>query len=133
MPRINAQVISDEPGFVYRANLRTPRLLNDPSVKRIDQHLLTVPMIASALRDQAVCAVVVWSPRFGRDLPGLCAAHAVGDREEGWGDHERVFIGAALAPNVTDAYLFDHAKGHWRSLTPRSGIRCRRCGSCRPP
>jgi Dolichyl-phosphate-mannose-protein mannosyltransferase len=70
LPR-NAQVISDEPGFVYRANLRTPRLLNDPSVKRIDQHLLTTPMIARAARNPAVCAVVVWSARFGRDLQGL--------------------------------------------------------------
>jgi hypothetical protein len=70
LPR-NAQVISDEPGFVYRANLRTPRLLNDPSVKRIDQHLLTTAMIARAARSPAVCAVVVWSARFGRDLPGL--------------------------------------------------------------
>src|SRR4029077_4579869 len=70
LPR-NAQVLSDEPGFVYRANLRTPHLLNDPSVKRIDQHLLTTGMIADAARDPAVCAVIVWSDRFGRDLPGL--------------------------------------------------------------
>ena len=64
-------MISDEPGFVYRADLRTPRLLNDPSVKRIDQHLLTTDMVADAARDPDVCAVVVWSDRFGRDLPGL--------------------------------------------------------------
>lgn len=70
LPR-NAQVISDEPGFVYRANLHTPPLLNDPSVKRIDQHLLTTAMVARAARNPAVCAVVVWSTRFGRDLPGL--------------------------------------------------------------
>jgi 4-amino-4-deoxy-L-arabinose transferase-like glycosyltransferase len=70
----DAQVISDEPGFVYRANLRTPKLLNDPSVKRIDQHLLTTASVAGAASDPRVCAVVVWSSRFGRDLPGLPAA-----------------------------------------------------------
>jgi hypothetical protein len=70
LPR-DAWVISDEPGFVYRAGLRTPPLLNDPSVKRIDQKLLTTDMVADAAADPRVCAVVVWSPRFGRDLPGL--------------------------------------------------------------
>jgi 4-amino-4-deoxy-L-arabinose transferase-like glycosyltransferase len=67
----NAWVISDEPGFVYRAGLRTPPLLNDPSVKRIDQKLLTTDMVADAAADPRVCAVIAWSPRFGRDLPGL--------------------------------------------------------------
>jgi len=67
----DAWVISDEPGFVYRAGLRTPPLLNDPSVKRIDQGLLTTDMVADAAADPRVCAVVVWSARFARDLPGL--------------------------------------------------------------
>ena len=67
----DAWVISDEPGFVYRAGLRTPPLLNDPSVKRIDQGLLTTDMVADAAADRRVCAVVVWSARFARDLPGL--------------------------------------------------------------
>jgi hypothetical protein len=70
LPR-NAWVISDEPGFVYRAGLRTPPLLNDPSQKRIDQKLLTTDMVADAAADPRVCAVVVWSPRFARELPGL--------------------------------------------------------------
>jgi hypothetical protein len=67
----DALVISDEPGFVYRAGLRTPPLLNDPSVKRIDQGLLTTDMVADAAADPRVCAVVVWSARFAHDLPGL--------------------------------------------------------------
>ena len=74
----DAQVISDEPGFVYRAGLSTPALLNDPSVKRIDQHLLTTAMVATAAASPRVCAVVVWSSRFGNDLPGLPDA-LVGD------------------------------------------------------
>jgi len=64
-------VISDEPGFVYRAGLRTPPMLNDPSIKRIDQGSLTTDMVADAAADPRVCAVVVWSPRFARELPGL--------------------------------------------------------------
>lgn len=98
LPR-NAEVISDEPGFVYRANLRTPKLLNDPSVKRIDQHLLTTPMIATAVRDHAVCAVVVWSPRFGRDLPGLPAALRAGGLEvaQQWSGNRALW----LRPNCT--------------------------------
>jgi hypothetical protein len=70
LPR-DAWVISDEPGFVYRAGLRSPPLLNDPSVKRIDQGLLTTDLVAGAAADPRVCAVIVWSPRFARDLPGL--------------------------------------------------------------
>jgi hypothetical protein len=70
LPR-DAWVISDEPGFVYRAGLRTPPLLNDPSIKRIDQKLLTTDMVADAAADPRVCAVVVWSPRFAQELPGL--------------------------------------------------------------
>jgi len=72
LPR-DAWVISDEPGFVYRAGLRTPPLLNDPSVKRIDQKLLTTDVVADAADDPRVCAVIAWSSRFGRDLPGLAA------------------------------------------------------------
>ena len=70
----DAQVISDDPGFVYRAGLRTPKLMNDTSEKRIDQHLLTTASVSQAAADPHVCAVVVWSPRFGRELPGLPAA-----------------------------------------------------------
>jgi hypothetical protein len=89
----NAQAISDEPGFLYRADLSTPSLMNDASVKRIDQHLLTTAMVAHAAADSRVCAVVVWSARFGSDLPGLPAAlehdglrvaHTYGGRRALW-------------------------------------------------
>jgi hypothetical protein len=66
-----ALAISDEPGFLYHADLGTPALMNDASVKRIDQHLLTTAMIEHAADNPKLCAVVVWSARFGRDLPGL--------------------------------------------------------------
>ncbi len=66
-----AQVIHDDPGFVWRAGKYTPRLLNDTSIKRIDQGMLTTNVVARAAADPRVCAVVVWTPRFGKDLPGL--------------------------------------------------------------
>jgi hypothetical protein len=67
----DAWVISDEPGFVYRAGLRTPPMLNDPSAKRIAQGLITTDTVAEAAADPRVCAVIVWSPRFAQGLPGL--------------------------------------------------------------
>jgi hypothetical protein len=70
----DAQAISDDPSFVYRAGLSTPKLMNDASAKRIAQHLLTTASVARAASDPRVCAVVVWTTRFGRDLPGLPAA-----------------------------------------------------------
>jgi hypothetical protein len=70
----DAQAISDDPSFVYRAGLSTPKLMNDASAKRIAQHLLTTASVARAASDPRVCAVVVWTTRFSRDLPGLPAA-----------------------------------------------------------
>ena len=53
----NAQMISDDNGFIYRAGLRTPRLMNDSSVKRIDQHLLTTASVGRAAADPRVSRV----------------------------------------------------------------------------
>ena len=62
-------------------------------------------------------------------LARLRAAHAVGDREERRVEHQRVLVDAALAAHVGAAHLLDDRAG----LTPRTGIRCRRYGSRRPP
>ena len=70
----DAQVISDDPGYVYRAGLRTPKLMNDTSQKRIDQHMLTTASVAHSAADPHVCAVVVWTVRFAHELHGLPAA-----------------------------------------------------------
>ncbi len=92
LPR-HAWVISDEPGFVYRAGLRTPPLLNDPSVKRIDQGLLTTDVVADAAADPRVCAVIVWSPRFGEDLPGLPGRLRAGGLEpRSFGDDRTLWL-----------------------------------------
>lgn len=65
------KVISDEPGFVWRAGLITVPYLNDTSIKRIDQGQITTATVADAAAEPDVCGVVVWSNRFGDELPGL--------------------------------------------------------------
>ncbi len=70
-----AQAISDDPGFVWRSGHRTPPDFVDTSVLRIESTRpgihITGATVAAAARRPAVCAVVIWSSRFGRfsDLP----------------------------------------------------------------
>jgi hypothetical protein len=71
-----AQAISDMPGFVWRAGMHTPRLMNDASAKRIAQKSLTTRSVADAAATTPNCAVVIWSARFGDTLPGLREALA---------------------------------------------------------
>src|SRR5437763_3378916 len=68
-----AQVISDDPGVVWRAGRRTPDDLVDTSILRIEAGRLTAASLARAAADHRVCAVLVWSHRFGDlgALPGL--------------------------------------------------------------
>jgi hypothetical protein len=69
-----AEVITDEPGFAYRAGRHLPPLLNDASIKRIEQGMITTDTIAEAAARREVCAVAIWSNRYGTELPGLPAA-----------------------------------------------------------
>lgn len=62
----HAYAISDEPGFVWRAGLRTPDALVDASILRIESERITASSLAGAARDPRVCAVLVWSQRFQR-------------------------------------------------------------------
>lgn len=66
-----AWAISDEPGLVWSARRRTPADLVDTSILRIDSGRITSASLAMAADDPRVCAVVVWSSRFGdlEDLP----------------------------------------------------------------
>lgn len=70
-----AVAISDEPGQVWRAGLRTPDNLVDGSALLTDSGRVTAETIAEAAAADEVCAVVVWSERFGQfdDLPDLLA------------------------------------------------------------
>jgi 4-amino-4-deoxy-L-arabinose transferase-like glycosyltransferase len=66
-----AVVITDEPGFAYRTGHHLPPLLNDASIKRIEEGMITTEVVAQAAARSDVCAVAIWSNRYGRELPGL--------------------------------------------------------------
>jgi hypothetical protein len=66
-----AWVISDEPGLAWRSGHRMPAWLNDASIKRIEQEMITTDVLAHEASRPEVCAVVVWSYRYGNELPGL--------------------------------------------------------------
>jgi 4-amino-4-deoxy-L-arabinose transferase-like glycosyltransferase len=70
-----AWAISDEPTFIWRADRRTPGNLVDSSIKRIQEKLLTPATVAKGAAKPQVCAVVVWTSRFGdfSTLPDLLA------------------------------------------------------------
>ena len=70
-----AVAISDEPGQVWRAGLRTPDNLVDGSALLTDSGRVTAGTIAEAAAADEVCAVVIWSDRFGQfeELPDLLA------------------------------------------------------------
>ncbi|MDQ1568456.1 MAG: hypothetical protein QOF96_3336 [Actinomycetota bacterium] len=82
-----AQVISDDPGVVWRAGRRTPPDLVDTSILRIESGRLTAASLARAAADHRVCAVLVWSHRFAGlgPLPDLLrqAGYAAGPRYGG--------------------------------------------------
>ena len=76
LPR-GALAMSDDPGVVWRAGLRTPPDLVDASVLRLESGNLTAADIAAAAAEPEVCAVVVRSrARWGSlpDLPARLAA-----------------------------------------------------------
>jgi hypothetical protein len=65
-----AQVITDELGLAWRADRLVPGELVDASIKRIQQEQITTDVLLDAAAEPEVCAVAVWSARYG-DLPGL--------------------------------------------------------------
>ena len=66
-----AWVISDDPGFAWRAEHRVPGNFVDVSEKRVQQGQLTTRVVARAAASPRVCAVVVWSERRFGSLRGL--------------------------------------------------------------
>jgi hypothetical protein len=63
----DARVISDEPGFPWRAGRRVPDGFVDVSVKQFDQGRITEADVVRAARHPGVCAVLVTSDeRLGR-------------------------------------------------------------------
>jgi hypothetical protein len=71
-----ALAISDEPGYLWRADRLTVPYLDDSSIKRIEQGQITAPKLERAAAGPGVCAVLVWTSRYA-DLdvgPRLVAA-----------------------------------------------------------
>jgi 4-amino-4-deoxy-L-arabinose transferase-like glycosyltransferase len=70
-----AWAISDDPALVWRADRRTPGNLVDASIKRIQEGMVTAHTVARGAALPQVCAVVVWSSRYGEftTLPHLLA------------------------------------------------------------
>ncbi len=68
---VDAWVISDEPGVVWRSGLRTTDDLVDPSMLRLEQGRYTESSIAADASDPRVCAVVVSSDQHFRRFDGL--------------------------------------------------------------
>jgi len=63
----DAQIISDDPGWVWRSGHRPPGDFADPSYQRIDQGRITPASVVKAARGRQVCGVIVSSPEhFGR-------------------------------------------------------------------
>jgi len=74
----DAQFISDDPGFVWRADRDTPGWFADTSYQRIDDGEITTGSLTKAASAHDVCGVIVSSPvHFGRlgGLPDALAAH----------------------------------------------------------
>jgi hypothetical protein len=92
-----AWAISDEPGLVWRTGRRTPADLVDASVLRIESGRITAGSLAEEAADPRVCAVLVWSSRFGRltELPRLLAGYRESAR---YGGPRVLYIKDACAP-----------------------------------
>lgn len=72
----DALALSDEPGFLWRADRLTDPYFDDSSAKRIEQGQITAAKLGRSAAKPDVCAVLVWTSRYGDlDLgPRLTAA-----------------------------------------------------------
>jgi hypothetical protein len=92
-----AWAISDEPGLVWRTGRRTPADLVDTSVLRIESGRITAASLAAAAAEPQVCAVLVWSSRFGRfsELPRLLTGYREAAR---YGGPRVLYVKAGCEP-----------------------------------
>lgn len=105
----DAWVISDDPGFAWRAGHRVPGDFVDVSMKRFQQGSLDTDVVAHAAADGRVCAVLVWSRDRLGSLPDL------GPRL-----HRLGYEVVARYPGPTDRILYE-APGCVPSSSRRSG------------
>lgn len=66
-----SQVISDNPGLVWRAGRSSPPELVDVADKAIEEHRITTASVLVVSARSEVCAVLVWERSLGAMLPGL--------------------------------------------------------------
>ena len=99
-----AWAISDEPGLVWKAGLRTTDFFVDPSVLRIQTGRYGVDDVVSAAAQDKVCAVVVRSkerfgsfPDLGQRLTSMGYVVAQTSRTRS-GDDQRVYVKADCSP-----------------------------------
>ena len=59
-----AWVLSDEPGYVWRAGYETAPDFVDPSISLIRTDRITADSLVAAAEREQVCAVLVWASRF---------------------------------------------------------------------
>jgi 4-amino-4-deoxy-L-arabinose transferase-like glycosyltransferase len=81
---LDARVVTDEIGLVWRAGHRTPDDLVDLSIKQIQQDRVTLARLRSITARPDVCAVLVWSARHlgsFAELPATLAASGYEVRE----------------------------------------------------
>lgn len=96
-----AWALSDEPGLLWRAGIRTTDDLVDPSMLRVQQGRYDSESVLQAASDPRVCAVVVRSGRrfgsfegLGDALAGIGYTVAHSD-----GTHGRVYVREACTPS----------------------------------
>jgi 4-amino-4-deoxy-L-arabinose transferase-like glycosyltransferase len=86
----SAVVVTDEPGFAWRAGRRVPDAMVDVSVKQFDQGRITERDVLRAAFARDACAVLVTSDeRLGR-FPDLATRLARRDYRTVWRDGERI-------------------------------------------
>ena len=64
-------MISDDPGYAWRAGKAPPGEFADPSFQRIERGDITEASLARAAASREVCGVVVTSPRHFGTFPTL--------------------------------------------------------------
>jgi hypothetical protein len=94
-----SRAISDIPGLVWQAGLTTPRMLNDNSYARISTRRETLTTVTAGAAEPRTCAVVVWSFRYGENMPGLASAlSGLGyDQIRNWGPDQQLWLKRACA------------------------------------
>ena len=119
---VGALAISDEPGQVWRSGRRTPDELVDGSALLTETGRVTAESVADAAGRDDVCAVVVWSSRFGAfdDLPDLLAAEGY-EVAQRFDDTRVLYLKADCDPSGRQASTSSGSTGSGSSISAFQG------------